>query len=93
MHAAPALSAAAAAATDPARVSSGTMTQPGPRTTQSMLIPGCGSEIEATPIGIHRDATMAPATPSVAPASPARKGPAAAAAIACGRVMPTDCST
>ena len=49
--------------------------------------------MEATPIGIHREATAAPATPRVPPASPARNGPAEAAAMACGRVMPTAWST
>ncbi len=71
----PALSAAAAAAADPARVSSGTMTQPGPRTTQSTLIPGCGSAMDARPIGIHREATMAPGHAQRGAGQPGQEGP------------------
>jgi len=62
---------------------SGAATQPMPRTSQSALKPGCGSSIAGAPIGIQRDATMAPATPRVVPATAARNGPAAAAATAC----------
>ncbi len=65
------------------------MTQPAPSTSQSMSSPGCGSTIDATPIGIHREATIAAATPAVAPAAPARNGAAEADATACRRVMPT----
>ncbi len=89
----PAVSATAAAAAEPASTTSGIMTHPAPRTSQSTSIPGCGSMIEAKPIGIHREATMAPATPSVPPLTPARNGPAEAAAMACRRVMPTAWST
>ena len=89
----PAVSATAAAVAEPASTSSGTRTHPGPRTSQSASMPGCGSAMEARPIGIHREATMAPATPSVLPATPARAGPADAAAMACRRVMPSAWST
>ena len=44
--------------------------------------------MEATPIGIHCEATIAPAIPRVAPATAARKGAALAAAVACRGVMP-----
>ena len=69
------------------------MTQPAPSTSQSTSSPGCGSTIAAAPIGIHREATIAPATPAVAPAMAARKGAAEADATACRCVMPTACST
>src|SRR6266536_3105259 len=85
----PAVSAAAAAAADPASTSSGKMAHPVPSTSQSTSSPGCGSTIDARPIGIHREATTAPATPAVVPAAPARKGAADAAATACRGVMPT----
>jgi hypothetical protein len=43
---------------------------------------------EAIPIGVHADATIAPAIPPVAPATAARNGAAQAAAVACRGVMP-----
>src|SRR6266536_2083489 len=79
----------AAATADPASTRSGAMTQPVPRTSQSTSSPGCGSKIDAAPIGIHREATIAPAMPSVAPAAAARNGAAEADATACRGVMPT----
>src|SRR5690348_10295390 len=75
-----AVSVVAAVAAAPASTSAGAMTQPGPRITQSASIPGCGSAYDAMPMGIQRDATIAPATPSVAPATAATNGPALAAA-------------
>jgi hypothetical protein len=84
----PAASAVAAATAHPASTSSGAAAQPTPRTSQSALIPGCGSSMEATPIGIHRDATTAPVIPRVAPATAARPGAAQAAAVVCRGVMP-----
>ena len=85
------VSARAARAAAVPSTSSGTRTQPVPSTSQSALIPGWGSTAAAAPIGIHCEATMAAATPMVAPASAARAGAAAAAAAPCRRVSPTDC--
>src|SRR5207248_8276281 len=82
-----------AAAAEPAPTRSGARTQPEPRISQSASIPGCGSVYDAAPIGIHRDATMAAATPSVAPAVAASSGGAAADATAWRGVMPTACRT
>lgn len=66
------------------------MTQPGPRISQSTSMPGCGSANDAAPIGIHRDATTAAATPSVPPAAAASNGAAEADATAC-RAAPQEC--
>jgi hypothetical protein len=85
--------ASAATAADPAATRAGARTQPGPRISQSALTPGCGSTYEAAPIGIHREATMAAATPRVAPAAAATAGGAAADATAWRGVMPTACRT
>ena len=56
-------------------------------------MPGCGSLYDAAPIGIQREATMAAATPSVAPAAAASSGGAVADATAWRGVMPTACRT
>ena len=56
-------------------------------------MPGCGSQYDAAPIGIQREATMAAATPSVAPAAAASSGGAVADATAWRGVMPTACRT
>ena len=88
-----AVSARAATAADPAATAAGARSQPGPRISQSASMPGCGSTYDAAPIGIQRDATMAAATPSVAPATAARNGGAAADATAWRGVMPTACRT
>src|SRR5690349_8249716 len=64
-----AASARAAAAAEPAATRAGARTQPGPRISQSALMPGRGSEYDAAPIGIHLEATTAAATPSVDPAT------------------------
>ena len=53
------------------RPGAGASSQPGPRISQSALMPGCGSTNDAAPIGIHSEATMAAATPSVEPAAAA----------------------
>ena len=56
-------------------------------------MPGCGSLYDAAPIGIHLEATVAAATPSVAPAAAASVGGAAADATAWRGVRPTACRT
>ena len=80
-------------AAEPAATRAGARTQPGPRISQSALMPGRGSEYDAAPIGIHPEATTAAATPSVAPAAAASSGGAVADATACRGVMPTACRT
>src|SRR6266516_274190 len=77
-----AVSAVAVATADPASTRTGAATQPALRTSQSTSIPGCGSTMDATPIGIHREATIAPTTPAVVPAAAARKGAAEADCLA-----------
>ena len=76
-----------------ASTSSTDAAQPVPSTSQSALIPGLGSAREAAPIGIQLEATIAAATPSVAPATAASPGASAADAAACRRVSPTARST
>lgn len=66
------------AAADPASTRSGAVAQSAPSTSQSTSSPGCGSRIAAAPIGIDREATIAPATPTVVFAAAARKGAAEA---------------
>src|SRR6185437_9125066 len=86
-------SARAAVAADPAATRTGARTQPGPRISQSALMPGCGSWYDAAAIGIQREATRAAATPSVDPAAAASSGGAVADATAWSGVMPTACRT
>ena len=88
-----AVSVRAAAIAAPTATRAGASTQPGPRISQSASIPGCGSVYDAPPIGIHREATMAAATPSVAPAAAASSGGAVADATAWRGVRPTACRT
>src|SRR5580704_7152458 len=85
---------AAHAMTAAAAVTSSTAAaQPTPSTSQSASIPGFGSVREASPIGIQPEATIAPPTPSVAPATAASAGPNATDDAACHRVSPTARST
>src|SRR6266516_5347700 len=53
-----------------------TQARPGPSTVQSTLTPGDDSNSAAVPSGNHCDATIAPAEPIIAPASPAHATPA-----------------